>query len=215
MQRVQTLEIMDDPRLPPDELNRTCKELTRAHRWLGDIRAIIRALRQNPFPVRSVLDVGCGGGDILLEVHHRLGAEVIGVDLRPPEPNHPGVPILRADAVRAPLPPSDVAISLCLAHHLTEHEVIALIRNVGRSCRRFILLDLVRHPLPLTLFRLLLAPFLYPVNAYDGGVSIRRSYTPQELNRLVRTALAGSGARYRHSVAPFYARQVVDISYSI
>jgi hypothetical protein len=38
--------------------------------------------------------------------------------------------------------------------------LLDLIRNVGRSCRRFILLDLVvRHPLPLALFRLV--PFVY------------------------------------------------------
>jgi hypothetical protein len=43
--------------------------------------------------------------------------------------------------------------------------------------------------------------------------SIRRSYTPMEMRCVVDTALDGSGAEVRHTVAPFCIRQVVDISW--
>jgi hypothetical protein len=100
-----------------------------------------------------------------------------------------------------------------LGHHLREPDLVRLIRNVGRSCRRFILLDLIRHPLPLALFRMFLAPVICPIDAEDGQRSIRRSYTPDELRDLTTRALAGTNARFRLSVSPLRLRQVLDISY--
>ncbi|HZT33311.1 MAG TPA: hypothetical protein VFA33_25715 [Bryobacteraceae bacterium] len=211
MLRCREPEIIDDPALPERELARAHRSLTRAHRWLGNTGAILAALDRHPSPVSRVLDIGCGAGGLLIEIRRRLGAEILGVDLRVLSATP--VPILRADAVREPLPAADVAIAVCLAHHLAESELVDLIRNVGRSSRRFILLDLVRHRLPLILFRLFVAPFVCPINAADGARSIRRAYTPRELAALVRTALDGTGATFRHSVAPLYARQVVDIRY--
>jgi hypothetical protein len=122
-------------------------------------------------------------------------------------------PIIQANAARDPLPPADVANATHLAHHLTDQELIQMIANVGRSCRRFILLDLVRDPLPLNLFRIFIAPFLSPIAASDGQTSVRRAYTPAELTATVTNALSGTKATFHHSVAPFSIRQVVDISY--
>jgi len=107
----------------------------------------------------------------------------------------------------------DVAISACFAHHLTDAALIAVIRNAGRSCRRFVILDLVRHPVPLALFRLFVAPFLSPVNRADGALSIRRAFTPAELRAVAMEALEGGPATFRHAVAPFGVRQILDISY--
>ena len=39
------------------------------------------------------------------------------------------------------LPPADIALSVCLVHHLSEADVINLIRNASKSCRRLILLE--------------------------------------------------------------------------
>lgn len=205
---------MEDPSLPEETIQQAHRDLTRTHWWLGNTHAIIGALKSDPLPVRSVLDVGCGGGGLLVEIRNQLGVEVIGVDLRPPESENAPAPILRADAARDPLPDADVAISACMAHHLSEAELIELIRNVGRSCRRFILLDLVRHRLPLVLFRMFVAPFLSHVNSVDGRISIRRAYTAAEMRNLVEAALDGTGGHYSQSVSPIYARQILDIHYS-
>jgi 2-polyprenyl-3-methyl-5-hydroxy-6-metoxy-1,4-benzoquinol methylase len=163
--------------------------------------------------VKRVLDVGCGHGGLLLQLQRRLGVDVVGVDLRPPAAHALPFPILRADAVRDPLPEADVAICNWLAHHLSEDEFISLIRNVGRSCRRFIVFDLVRSRLPLVLFRTFIAPFLTEVNAADGCTSIRRAFTPDEMQAMVRKALEGTGATFRYSRTPFRSRQIVDIRY--
>ncbi len=209
MKRSDGPELMEDPSLPAEVLKVILRDLTRTHQWLGNHRALVNAIERDVEPVRRVIDLGCGNGDLLDRIRTRTGAEVLGVDLRPPESTR--VHIVEADAVRDPLPPADVAVAVCLVHHLTESEFVALIRNVGRSCRRFLILDLVRHRLPLWLFRTFVGPWIHPVNLADGQLSIRRSFTPEEMLALVRDA--ARGARILHRVAPLYTRQIVDIRY--
>jgi hypothetical protein len=150
-------------------------------------------------------------------VTRTLGIKGIGIDIMIPSTGRSSTsqPIVRADAVRDPLPMADVAFSLHTAHHLSEAELIQMIRNVGRSCRRFIVLDLVRAPLPLALFKIFIAPFVSRIAASDGQTSVRRAYTPNELHRIVSDALADTGASFRHSVSALSLRQIVDISYPL
>ncbi len=137
--------------------------------------------------------------------------QVIGIDLKPPEEIAGGIQVIAADAIHERLPEADVACSLLMAHHLSEDEVEAMIVNVLRSCRRFILLDLVRHPLPLALFIGFVAPFVSMVAAHDGRISVQRAFTGGELRRIVQRASSVSGASFEHTVAPCYVRQIADI----
>jgi len=174
---------------------------------------MIRTIRQDPLPVRRVLDVGCATGLVLDDVRRRLGVEAIGADIHPHPAIAAPVPIVQANALCDALPNADVAFCMHLGHHLREGDVVRLIRNVGRFCRRFILLDLVRHPLPLALFRMFIAPVVCAIDAEDGQRSIRRSYTPDELREITARALSGSRGTFDLSVSPFHFRQVLDISY--
>jgi SAM-dependent methyltransferase len=203
---------MENPALPEEVVCNVLRDLTRVHRFLGNTRAILRALHDDPEPIGRVIDLGCGNGALLDEIRARMGVEVLGVDLRPPRQTP--VPVLVRDAVRDPLPAADVAVAVCLIHHLSDADLVRLIRNVGRSCRRFLILDLVRHHLPETLFRMFVAPWQHPINAADGVTSIRRSFTPPELRNLVAEALGRSGGSMRHTVAPLYVRQVMDIRFA-
>jgi SAM-dependent methyltransferase len=203
MQRSQVPEIMDDPNCPEDVLQTGHRGLQRIHRLLGNTRFLIRALASDPHHVRRVMDIGCGRGGLLAQIRRRLPVETIGVDLRP----SPGV--LRLNAVHDPLPEADVALAVYMLHHLDEADVVKLIRNVRRSCRRFIILETVRHPAPLWLYRIFIAPVVPKVNAVDGARSVERGFTVRELNGLVRQA--ADGDPFRHSVGPLYTRQVVDM----
>jgi hypothetical protein len=141
-----------------------------------------------------------------------MGVEVIGIDRKPG--HSADVEIIEADAVHDSLPEADVAVSSLMAHHLTPEENIALIRNVGRSCKRFVILDLIRHPMPLVLFTLFICPLIGKEAAVDGRQSIRRAFTPEEFAELVRSALKGASGTFAIDVPPLLSRQIVDIRFS-
>ena len=214
MRRSLTPEIMDNPDVPQEIWERFHRQLSALHRFLGNQRAILNALRRNPFPIHRVIDIGCGSGELLNVIQRDLQVEVQGVDLRPPQRPVFDIPIVAADAARDRLPDADVAICVTVFHHLNEDEITALVRNAGRSVRRLIVLDLVRHWLPLALFTVLVAPFIMRIVAVDGRQSIRRAYTSAEMRAIVEAAIAGSGARLVHSVTPFRSRQMIDIMWS-
>ena len=213
MRRSFEEEILDGGGQQPEMLARAHRALSLTHSVLGNHAAILRALKSDGQAVRSVLDIGCGHGGLLEKVRRRFGADVLGVDLRPPMGIVAKFPILQLDAVREALPRADVAVSVCLLHHLRDEESVEMIRNVGRTCRRFIILDLVRHRLPLLLFSAV-APLCLPrVNVVDGRQSIRRACTPSEFRALLVRALEGTGGRFQHRVAPLWIRQIADIRY--
>jgi SAM-dependent methyltransferase len=213
MLRTEETEDLDDPDLPDDIVERAYRDIAAIHRWLGDLRCMTHAIRTDSMPVRRILDVGCGTGLVLQQIGRTLDVDVVGADIQPRRRVSAPVPIVRADACCDPLPSADVAFCMHLCHHLAPEDVVRLIRNVGRDCRRFIMLDLVRHPLPLALFRAFVAPLICGIDAQDGKRSIRRSYTRAELSGITAAALEGSTARFRSSATPFWIRQVVDISY--
>jgi SAM-dependent methyltransferase len=210
MQRSLEPEMMDSLDASSVVLEKFHRDLARVHRLLGSFPTIERFLRADDRPIRRVLDIGCGGGALLAYLHKRMGVEVVGVD------PHPGrtanVPLIQLDAVRNSLPEADVAVSSLVAHHLTPEENVQLIRNVQRSCRRFVILDLIRHPLPLFLFTIFICPLIGREAAVDGRQSIRRAFTPDEFAALVREAL-GATATFNIDVPRFLSRQVIDIRY--
>lgn len=212
MRRENIPEILEQGNIPEEVVRTAYRDLARIHRWLGDVRFIVNAIRRDPLPVRRVLDIGCGTGLVLKDVWQRTGIDVVGADIRPQSYGAASIPVIRADARHDRLPVADVAFCMHLVHHLCEDDLVKLIRNVRRYCRRFILLDSVRHPLPLALFRIFLAPLVCSIDAEDGQRSIKRSYRPAELSRIIGSALGNTDV-FRLTVAPFHIRQIVDISY--
>jgi len=204
-------ELMDSPDVKGPVLDKFHRDLNFVNKCLGTFPTIERFIRNDDKPVQRIIDIGCGGGALLEYLRRRLGVEVIGIDKKPPE--QANVPIIAADAVTERLPEADIAVCSLTAHHLTPEEIIVLIRNVSRSCRRFVIQDLIRHPLPLVLFTIFLCPLIGREAAVDGRQSIRRAYTPEEFAEMVRTAIIGTKATFTTDVSPFLSRQIVDIRY--
>jgi SAM-dependent methyltransferase len=207
MKRSLDPEIMDGGNVSEEVRRKFHADLRLIHRFMDNGSKLIERLRG----AQSVIDIGCGDGELLALVRERTGAAVQGVDLV--EQPEALVPVIQADATRDPLPVADVAISSMVIHHLTEQQAIDLIRNVGRSCGRFVILDLVRHPLPLWLYTIFLCPFLSRVGAADGRQSVKRAFTGVEMRDLVLRALEGTPAKFEQWVSRFAARQVIEINY--
>lgn len=212
MKRSQAIELMDRPDLPADVWNAEHLDLDRIHRILGTQRILLETLKSDPRGVHRLLDLGCGRGTLMKAIQREMGAECIGIDLRPPQ-SYAGLSFLEADIVADPLPAADTAIAVCVLHHFNEHQALQMIRNAGRSVRRLVIFDLVRSWIPAVLFRVLVAPILHPASAEDGKTSIRRAYKVAEMRSLVHRALRGSGAKFRHYSSPLASWQIVDIKW--
>ena len=211
MTRSLELELMDSPEVNGAVLERFHRDLETVHKLLGTFRTIERFIRRDNKPIRRVLDVGCGSGALLRYLKHRMGVEVIGVDLKPGASN--GIPLIVGDAVRDPLPEADVAVSSLVAHHLTPEQIVQMIHNVGLSCRRFVIHDLVRDWMPLVLFSVFIGPVIGGEARLDGRQSIRRAYTAKELSALVREALSSARGAFSIDVSPIKSRQIIDVRF--
>jgi len=157
-----------------------------------------------------VVDVGCGYGDMLRRIDRWANArgvhvELTGVDLNPDairaakEATPAGQRIqwvvgdtLSVDAALD----ADVVVSSLLTHHLTDAQIVALLRWMERTARMgWFVNDLHRQPVPYHLFRLIVPVLrLHPFARNDGPVSIRRSFVAEDWRRLCADAELPAGA---------------------
>ena len=201
--RRRGVEVLDDPATPDAVRECAMRDVARSNRLFGGTQAVVRALealdRRRDSPV--LLDVGTGTGDIAAQ----LGGDItkIGVDI--------SVAVLRVarrrmaavvagDALALPLRDDCVDIVICsqVLHHFDDGDALALVRELERVSRRWIILsDLRRSWVAAAGFWLAsIVLRFHPVTRHDGVVSVLRGFTPRELHRIVRSA-SGRDARVR------------------
>lgn len=197
-------ELMDDPDVDLDRLERTYAHFRLVNAalagWRGLYRSEIRP-RLDAHRTSTLLDVGSGGGDVARRLARwaradGLSLEVTGVD--PDARAHdwalrggrePGVCFEQTDTaalVRAGRR-FDVVVSNHLLHHLRDQEVLALLGDSTRLARSVVLHnDLARSTAARLAWGVLALPAARrSLLRHDGMVSIRRSFTADELARLV------------------------------
>jgi 2-polyprenyl-3-methyl-5-hydroxy-6-metoxy-1,4-benzoquinol methylase len=195
-----TTELMDAPDCDQDALQRTYAQFRVVNAlvagWQLTYRHHVRpALRRDR--VNTLLDIGSGGGDVpraLARWARRDGyrLQVTAID---PDPRahawsvqQPGVPQVRfRRALSSELVAEgcsfDVVTSNHLLHHLSDAELQGLLADSQRLARaRAVHSDIARSRWAYRLFSVGTWPF-FPGSFIraDGLVSIRRSYTAEEL----------------------------------
>jgi SAM-dependent methyltransferase len=171
-------------------------------RWpaLAWLKHAMRAARE---PL-TLLDVGCGHGDLLRAIRrwaNRRGTalRLIGVDIEPDtitiarEATAPGdtIEYLVADVFN--LRPSvriDLVVSSLLAHHLDDARLIAFLRWMETTARRgWLICDLERHRVPYHAIgaagRLMR---IHPMVIKDGRVSVTRALRRHEWRPTIAAA---------------------------
>ncbi len=147
----------------------------------------------------SILDIGCGAGDILRYIRDLAEKDgyklsLTGID---PDPRaleyieqqslseeirfHP----VRSEELIKEGRQFDIVISNHLLHHLNREEMSAISKDAAQLARKTVIFsDIERSDIGYAAFNLF-APLLFR-NSYivrDGLISIKKSYTKKELNR--------------------------------
>ncbi|HEX2481801.1 MAG TPA: methyltransferase domain-containing protein [Methylomirabilota bacterium] len=202
-------EMMDQPDASPAELVQSLADITRLN-LIGATRTIVRHVAPffghlRPGETLRILDVGTGAADIPLALArwarrrgHRV--RIVALEVHPTILRYaaravdgtPGVHVVAGDALEAPIRPGSVDVALCslVLHHLPEEAVVALLRRLADLVRLgFVVSDFRRGRLAWAAVWLATRALARsPMARHDGPLSVRRSYTPQELTRLAQRA---------------------------
>jgi 2-polyprenyl-3-methyl-5-hydroxy-6-metoxy-1,4-benzoquinol methylase len=192
-------EIMDAPDLPPARFVETLKGLgrvnmvTRSSRlmWV-DLKATARRYPDRPI---RVLDVACGGGDVVIALWRaaqraRLRVEFAGCDLSATAVSYAKEAAVKAGApiaffqhhvTKDALPEGyDLIMSTLFLHHL---------EAAAKTGDRVVIQDLVRSRLSYWFARLGTGVLLLnEICRVDGRTSVEGAFTPAEARRLAEKA---------------------------
>lgn len=202
----QLREIMDDPECEPAQLRRTLERFGIVNfavaRWgrvyRTHIRPALSAARATGGAELRLLDIGCGGGDVLRRLVRRArrdGYRVSGLGI---DPDPRAIAVARAaapldgvryrecfsDELAASGARFDVVLSNHLLHHLETPALEALLADSERLADRLAVhSDIARGRFAYAAFSIGVAPVSRgTLLRVDGLRSIRRSYRAAELS---------------------------------
>lgn len=206
--RIYQHEILDDHEPEQPVVDRVYAFLSMVNRRLGGAHATIARFEVfsrswKPGERIDVLDIASGAADIpraLIAWGRRRGFDlrVTALDIsrsaldyaRRSGPPDERLQLLCADITRPFCQDQsfDYVTSALFFHHLTDEQVVDVLRISKRLARRgMVVNDLVRSREAFVLTWLLTWPF-HPILHHDGPLSVRRALTPAELLGLARSA---------------------------
>ena len=201
------VELLDRPDADPRAVEEALVDLARINRLLGGTRltqgALATLLTGHRGRDVTVLDAGCGGGDMAVAISmwargRGLRPHVLALDASAAiariAANRVGrdVEVRIGDMLALDLADHSVDLATCslVVHHLEPDEAVRALRELRRVARLGVVVnDLVRTRVGL-LGAKVLVPFLTrnPITRHDAVVSARRAYARRELLELVRQA---------------------------
>ncbi len=196
---------MDKPDADPELLSNTYRQFGRINKLLSGwdriyryyIKPIVRANRGTA----SILDIGCGGGDIIRYLHELSFEDGFDIRFTGIDPDRRSIEFIaknewpenvtfyakKAKDLIHEGQRFDIVISNHLVHHLTEKQLTSLCRDARLLARKLVLFsDIERSDLGYLCFQLA-APLLFR-NSYivkDGLISIKKSYRKSELESVL------------------------------
>ena len=196
MRRTLEAEWMDDPALERRLHVEALEGLARLNRVSRAADALFKPLARlaRRHGELSVLDLACGGGDVVPALRSRadragLRLRIEGCDRSAVAVEHAGAPgFFVRDVVRNFPSGYDVYLSSLFLHHLPEEEAADLLRSMAKA-RAFLVSDLRRTATGEFLARLGSQLFTRsPVVHRDAPLSVRNAYSMEEAKALLERA---------------------------
>ncbi len=207
-------EKMDDFSISGLELRKTLITLGRINRWLGGNRVTLNGIKKilNGHPkeqIITILDLGCGGGDILRDVaefgkQKGYSFNIIGVDANKStlgyakelSQSFPDISFLHCDIFSEEFKrvEYDLVLTSLFLHHFEDKQLERLIKGIlEKASIGIVVNDLHRHSMAYFLFRLLCLFTTNNMVKEDGLISILKGFKRDELIRISENI----GASYR------------------
>ncbi|MCI0409099.1 MAG: methyltransferase domain-containing protein [Acidobacteria bacterium] len=210
LQRSLCRELMDDPAADPAELRANLEDLKRINeRWGGNrstFSALSPALAGWPPGRRlSILDVGCGGGDLLVALARECRARgipalLVGMDCHPTileiarssTSRFAEIRLVRGDALELPFAGAsfDFVLSSLVLHHVPPEYSARFLRGLGALCREGVVISDLRRGRAEYLLTLLFTRLFTRgrLSRLDGPLSVLRALTMNEARDLALAA---------------------------
>lgn len=203
-QRSNQLEWMDEglAHITLTQYHDALRKLDRVGRLLGGDKVIYKELTHLEKRPESIIDVGCGGGQLALRLARKYPhTKIIGLDIdreaiafankeHAPLPHNLSFALCDKQRVSDYLTGCSVIISSLVCHHLTDHELIQfLVEAKQKATQAIILNDLQRHCLAYASYYCL-SPIMFQNRMifHDGLISIKRAFQRQDWVRLMSQA---------------------------
>jgi len=204
-QRTDKEELMDDFSIGGDLLRDTLNKLEKINRWLGGNKVTVNGLKallkNHPKEQKiTIVDIGCGHGDILRDVA-KFGRKegykfkLIGVDansaaidyanelsMEYPELSFKTQDIFSKDFKSETF---DVVIATLFLHHFKEEQLVSFLKNTIKQTKiGMVVNDLHRHTLAYYLFLLLSIFISNKMIIEDGLTSVLRGFKRDDLEKI-------------------------------
>ena len=203
--RSEEEEIMDDLTYNGDILHDSLDKLAKINKWLGGNSVTINGLKSllkahsKQAPI-TIVDLGCGGGDVLRDVAH-FGKKngyhfnLVGIDANTHtihyanklSQNYDNIEFKTINIFSEAFNDLkyDVVLTTLFLHHFKEEELVTFLNTVLKKATLGIVVnDLHRHKLAYYLFKLLGIVISNKTIAQDGLTSILRGFKRKELEVL-------------------------------
>jgi ubiquinone/menaquinone biosynthesis C-methylase UbiE len=205
MKRVVIPEWLDTDSGTPAEIATALSDLRHINQWFGGISVtqsmIATIAAKIGASALSLLEVAAGAGFVpqagairLLKLGVHL--QVTLLDRAPShlkDSHRNGTSAVAGDALALPFADRSFdLVSCCLfAHHLEPREIVGFVNEGLRVCRTAVIInDLVRSPIHLGLVYLSLPLYRSHLTHHDAPASVRRAYTMDEMDEMLRQTAA-------------------------
>ncbi len=206
-------ELLDQEEIPAGDLYQNLRELDFINHWLGGYAVSFAALKKiipsgSAGKSYTLVDIGCGGGDTLKRISKwakrtGLQLDLYGIDIKPVCIDYARSNV-KSEQVRficddyrnffKHIPKADIIHACLFCHHLSENELVDLIRFALTNKSTLVINDLERNPLAYYSIKWLTRLFSrsYLVKN-DAPLSVLRGFKKKEWKSIIEKSGA---ARY-------------------